>query len=62
MNPWVVQSFLTFDSIDKTLYCGAVYLFNFTQFVNLENLSILDLALSGLKGLIFNLITTQTKD
>ena len=34
----------------SVLYCGAVLCFNFAKFVNLENLSILDLALSGLKG------------
>ena len=57
--------FLTFDSMDTTLKCdhsleikaveqyfncGAVC-FNFTQFVILQNLSILNSALSGVKGL-----------
>ena len=32
-------------------YCGAVCFCNFTQVVILENLSILDLALTGVKGL-----------
>ena len=58
VKPWVIKSFLIFDSMDRTLkcdhsleschavlYCGAVF-FNFTQFVILENLSILDLTLS----------------
>ena len=58
----VIQSFLTFDSMDRTLklyfssccavlYCGAVFFKIFTQFVILENISILDLAPSGVKGL-----------
>ena len=62
VKPWVIQSFLTFDSMDRTLkcdhslescravlYCGTV----FSQFYPvcncLKNLSILDLALSGVK-------------
>ena len=69
VKPWVIQSFLTFDSMDRTLtvigpftgpftgkllsrdllWCCLV--FNFTQFVILENLSVLDLALSGMKEL-----------
>ena len=58
VKPWVIQSFLTFDSMDRTfvgkllsstvLWC--CLFFNFTQFVILENLSVLDLALSGVKG------------
>ena len=42
MKPWVIQSFLTFVSVERT---------NFTKFGSLENLSTLDLALSGVKGL-----------
>ena len=37
----------------KTVDCGVVCFFNFAQFVILVNLSILDLALSGVKGLLF---------
>ena len=58
---WVIQSFLSFDSKDRTLKCDqqllsstllwcCLYL-NFTQLAILENLSILDLTLSGGKGL-----------
>ena len=66
VKPWVIQSFLIFDSMDRTLsvtirwtavkQCFTVVLFFvFTQFVILENVSILDLALSGVKGLsLFN--------
>ena len=59
VNPWVIQSFLSFDSMDRTLncdhslescravlYCGAVCFFNFTQFVILEKLPIFHLILS----------------
>ena len=55
--PWVIQSFLTFDCINRILKCDLKLLsstslwcclfFSFTQFVILENLSILDLTLSG---------------
>ena len=64
VKPWVIQRFLTFDSMDRTLKCDHlleaveqyftvvlfcdVVFFNFTQFVISENLSILDLALSGI--------------
>ena len=66
MKPWVTQSLLTFYSVDRTLKCDNsvescwtvlnlvwwCLFFNFTQFVSLENLSILDLALpAGVKGL-----------
>ena len=64
VKPWVIQSFLTFDSMDRTLKCdhslkscSAVLnclFFNFIQFVILEILSILDSALSGVKGLSNN--------
>ena len=50
VKPWVIQSFLTFDSMDRTLKCDHIFigkllsstllccgLFNFTQFVILEN-------------------------
>ena len=62
----MTQSLLTFDSKDRTLQSGATrwkvveqyyYLlwfcsfFKFPWFVIFENLSILDLALSGMKGL-----------
>ena len=63
VKPWVIQSFLTFDSMDRTLRCDhfvgkllsstllwCCLLFNFTQFVILEHLSVLDLALLGVKG------------
>ena len=47
VKPLVIQSFLTFDSMNTNLT-----LFNFQLLVILENLSILDLALPGVKGLI----------
>ena len=50
----MIQSFLTLDSMDRTLKCVQsmeILFFNFTQFVILENVSVLDLALSGVKGL-----------
>ena len=62
----MIQSLLTFDSIDRTLKCNIHWKaveqyftvvpfvnFNFTLLVIkvLENLSILDLALSAVKGL-----------
>ena len=50
INPWAIQSFLTFDSMDRTLKCDhslesrrvipftvVLFVFNFTQFVILEN-------------------------
>ena len=54
-----MQSCLTFDSIDRTLKCDHLFItllwccliFNFTQLETLENLLILDLGLSGVKGL-----------
>ena len=50
VKPWVVQSFLTFDSMDRTLKCdhsleGCCLFFSFCLFVILENGSVLDLAL-----------------
>ena len=59
----MMQSFLTFYSMDRTrsvtihwkaiekYFIGVLFAFNFTKFVFLENLSILDLALPGVKGL-----------
>ena len=58
LKPKVMQSFQTFDSMNRTLkygkllrstvlYCGAVFFF---QVLILENLHILDLALSGVEG------------
>ena len=51
---WVIQSFLTFDSVDRTLKCAHLldkllssWFFNFTQFVILEKLSSLDFRLVG---------------
>ena len=62
VKPWVIQNFLTFDSMDRILKCDHslesvtveqyCLFFNCTQFVILENLSTLDLALSGVKGLM----------
>ena len=59
-----MTNFLTFDSKDRCLKCDhslekllsstsvwCCLLFNFTQFVVLEKLSVLDLRLSGVKGL-----------
>ena len=43
VKPWVKQSVLMFDSMDRTLKCD--HFFNFTQSV------ILDLAVSEVKGL-----------
>ena len=57
VKPWVVQSFLSFDCMDRSLKCIfnwkvveqyftlKLFVFHFTQFVILENLSTLDLAL-----------------
>ena len=45
VKPWVIQSFLTFDSMDRLLKCDHLF-FNFPQSAILENL---DLALSGVK-------------
>ena len=60
VKPWVIQSFLTFDSMEGTLKCDhslesctlpwCCLFFSSTQFVILENLSILDLAFSGVNG------------
>ena len=57
VKPWVIQSLLTFDPMDRTLKCDhslesclavlycVLFVFQFSiQFVILENLSILDLA------------------
>ena len=64
VKPWVIESFPTFDSMDRTpkcehllercwavLYCGAVCFSILPGFVILKNLSILDLALSRVKEL-----------
>ena len=68
----VKQSFLTFDSMDKTPKSLAIHwkaveqylihcslFFVFTQLVILENLSILDLAMSRVKGIIEMLLTKE---
>ena len=56
VKPWVIQSFLTFDSMTRTLMydhslesccCG----FQFNQVCNFGKVSTLDLALSGVKEL-----------
>ena len=44
-----LKSFLTFDPIDRTLKCYHLLQSDLTQFVILENFSILDLELSGQK-------------
>ena len=62
LTPTVKYSFITFDSMYRTLKhdhslesCGAVlycgFCFNFSHFVILGKLSVLGLALSGVKGL-----------
>ena len=60
-KPWVIQSFLTFDSMNRTLKCdhsfgkllsNTLLWCGFTLFVILENPTILNLALSGVKGLM----------
>ena len=67
VKPWLLQNFLTFDYMDRTLecslkliekllssFCSAVYFcffFNFSKNAILENISSLDLALLGVKGL-----------
>ena len=61
VKAWVIQSFLTFDfmhrpltsdhSLESCLLWCCLF-FNFTQFVILENVSSLELALSGVKRLI----------
>ena len=54
VKPWVMQSFLAFDSIDRLLKCdhslkaGGQYL---TQIEILEKLPTLDLAVLEVKGL-----------
>ena len=62
VKPWVIQSFLTFDSMDRTLKCdhSSNDFFCCTQIVVLENLSILDLALLGVKGFILFLSNNCT--
>ena len=61
-SPRLIQSFLTFDFVDRTLKCdhslescwGVLFCdVCIFQFVILERLSILDLALSEVKGLRF---------
>ena len=66
VKPWVIQSVLTFDFVDRTLKCDhslesccavlncSGVCFYFTQFLILEGLSILDVPLSGVKGLRVN--------
>ena len=49
-KPCVIQSFVTFDSTDRTIKYACF--FSFIQFVILKNLSILYSALSEVKGLI----------
>ena len=64
VKPWVIQIFLTFDSMERTLNCNHFFgkllsrtllwfclVFNFTQVVILKNVSVLDLAPSGVRGL-----------
>ena len=47
VKPWVIQSFLTFDSMYRTLKCDhSLFVFSLTQFVMLENLSIFDMVRS----------------
>ena len=73
VTPWVIQSFLTFDSMDRNLkcdhslescravlHCGAV---GFSiLFVILDNLTVIwDMALLGMKGsTLFNFTITMT--
>ena len=56
VKPWVIQSFLNFDSMDRILECdhllestlmGCCLFFDLTQFVILQIGSIFELALSG---------------
>ena len=50
VKPWVIDSFLTFDSMDRTLKCDHSLescCFSICNFVGKFNL---DLALSGVKG------------
>ena len=59
-----IHSFIQNHSLEScraVLYCGAVCFFNFTLFVILENLSILDLVLSGVKEFMKLLIHSQMK-
>ena len=62
VKPWVIQSFLTFYSMDRTLKCDHSLKRCFSAltlelsvlyclFFNVAQLVILDLALSGMKGL-----------
>ena len=71
VKPWVIQSFLTFDYMDRTLKCDhslescqavlwCCFFFNFTRLLVLENLSIKDFALSGVKGQKLTLHTLTT--
>ena len=48
VKPWVIQSFQYFTI---ELYFTVVLFFNFSRLLILYDLSILDLALSGMKGL-----------
>ena len=56
VKPWVIQSFLIFDnncdhSFESCTLLWCCLFFNFTKFLIMENLSVLDLVLSGMKGL-----------
>ena len=56
IKPWVTQSCLMFDSVDRPLLFSSTLLwycliFNFIQLVILRNLSILYVVLSGVKAL-----------
>ena len=66
----MIQSFLTFDSKNKTLSVTThseavaqyfILFLKFPQCVIVENLSILDLALPGVKGLMV-LLNTNVSD
>ena len=53
VKPWVIQSFITFDYMDRSLKCDhsleSCLFSNLIQFAILRNLSSSDLALSGVK-------------
>ena len=57
MKPWVIQSFLTFDPMDRTLMCAStveqyfiVVLFVLPSVVIVNIYRFLELVLSGVKG------------
>ena len=63
VKPWITKKFLAFDYMDRTLRCDhslVQFVFQFTHFVILENLAILDLALSEVQGLIFKAISNSS--